>query len=726
MDRLINTLKNNTISLIFTIVGIELVFYALYRETNISYICLIIIITIALYVFYDKVVEVLDKGPKLYIPVASLITIISIISIKMSSIEEYIKYSIWLFNGGSKIIRSLGFEIGTLLLVTLIFSSIFYYFTVKIIRIPVVLLLVYMVTILFIKCVYRQENLLLYAFVLLFFCIIILGNRESVLGEGRNKIKDKDIISISWIFILIIFIIGVWIPKPNKLPKVKALDYVKSYFLKNSSIGSNNGFSVESNKGRSINESTMKNPSNLLYTFTGENPKYLISHNYDYYENENWESGNEELLLGINIKRYELNALVDGTKLLVNKSNLNNIKSLEEDNSLYKTLNLRINNYSKKQIVHPINIMGANIEDSNENIYLNEFGVLFLKDDGTFSIDDTYEMNYLSDRPSKGTKEEAIMRYFNKERYLGLLEEVGTIVEKKYGRAEINKIYSNYLDTSELSDEVIELSKVIPEGNISDYDIAKSIEDYLSKGNYKYNLSIPSKTSDEDYINHFIMRGKEGYCVQFATAMTLMCRANNIPARYVEGYSIDEEDKEDTGEYEVNESKGHAFVEVYIAGFGWKIFDPTPALALDENSDLSTIINYKFIGMKEVIIFLSTIITIAFLIFCYKKTEKYRFYKNIKKEENEIAIEKIIRGSIKLLKKLDYEPYRGETELNFAIRIESEVNINFGENINSYYNYKYGFKKVSKDEVYEALEVNKKIVELIKKRGSTKKKQGDL
>ena len=56
--------------------------------------------------------------------------------------------------------------------------------------------------------------------------------------------------------------------------------------------------------------------------------------------------------------------------------------------------------------------------------------------------------------------------------------------------------------------------------------------------------------------------------------MAVLCRAVGLPARYVEGYSLDAEPGETavlTGE------NAHAWVEVYFNGVGWLSFDPTAA-----------------------------------------------------------------------------------------------------------------------------------------------------
>ena len=63
--------------------------------------------------------------------------------------------------------------------------------------------------------------------------------------------------------------------------------------------------------------------------------------------------------------------------------------------------------------------------------------------------------------------------------------------------------------------------------------------------------------------------------------MALLCRSIGIPARYVTGYLVTEKNSE-TGRYIVREKDAHAFVEVYIAGYGWMTFDPTPEVEADE------------------------------------------------------------------------------------------------------------------------------------------------
>ncbi|PSP53471.1 transglutaminase, partial [Halobacteriales archaeon QH_7_68_42] len=66
-----------------------------------------------------------------------------------------------------------------------------------------------------------------------------------------------------------------------------------------------------------------------------------------------------------------------------------------------------------------------------------------------------------------------------------------------------------------------------------------------------------------------------GYCTYFATTMVTMLRSQDVPARFVVGYT--EGQRVDRDEYVVRGYDAHAWVEVYFPDVGWVRFDPTPA-----------------------------------------------------------------------------------------------------------------------------------------------------
>jgi len=106
----------------------------------------------------------------------------------------------------------------------------------------------------------------------------------------------------------------------------------------------------------------------------------------------------------------------------------------------------------------------------------------------------------------------------------------------------------------------------------SPFDTAVAIEQWLET-NKSYSLSVDDPPED-DVATQFIFDMEQGYCEYFATAMTVMLRSQDIPARYVVGYSTGQQTSQNT--YTVRGMNAHAWVEVYFEGVGWVRFDPTP------------------------------------------------------------------------------------------------------------------------------------------------------
>lgn len=103
--------------------------------------------------------------------------------------------------------------------------------------------------------------------------------------------------------------------------------------------------------------------------------------------------------------------------------------------------------------------------------------------------------------------------------------------------------------------------------------IIEDVEAYI-RSCAEYDMEFPACPEGQDSVVHFLTESQKGVCRHFASAATLMYRALGIPARYVEGYSVYAQADEWT---EVKGKDAHAWVEVFIPGFGWIRVDPTPA-----------------------------------------------------------------------------------------------------------------------------------------------------
>ncbi len=146
-------------------------------------------------------------------------------------------------------------------------------------------------------------------------------------------------------------------------------------------------------------------------------------------------------------------------------------------------------------------------------------------------------------------------------------------------------VKANYLNVNNnfVNKEIIDKGKSICLEGKTPIEKAHILEKYF-KNNFKYNKD-PKFSPDADPLYEVMFNKKEGYCSHFATLMTYILRAQNIPARYVTGYYVSDLKKvSNLYGAVVNQSEYHAWVEVYFDGIGWLTFDPTPGFVVDEVS----------------------------------------------------------------------------------------------------------------------------------------------
>jgi protein-glutamine gamma-glutamyltransferase len=100
----------------------------------------------------------------------------------------------------------------------------------------------------------------------------------------------------------------------------------------------------------------------------------------------------------------------------------------------------------------------------------------------------------------------------------------------------------------------------------------RRIEEYLA-GTYRYTLDFVGREGEQP-LEEFLFVYQSGHCELFASAMVLMLRSLDIPARFVTGFLGAESSP--MGYHIVRQGNAHAWVEAYLPGRGWQTFDPTP------------------------------------------------------------------------------------------------------------------------------------------------------
>ena len=153
-------------------------------------------------------------------------------------------------------------------------------------------------------------------------------------------------------------------------------------------------------------------------------------------------------------------------------------------------------------------------------------------------------------------------------------------------------------------------------------EIAQQIVTYFNE-NYNYTLRPGFYYGNPDYISHFLLESKKGYCAHFASAATMLFRQMGIPARYVEGYAFSYTAVVENGELvegadyndyyrgyseigetaliqiEIPDAYAHAWVEIYDSERGWIVADPTPASTEEETASFWEVFMQRGSGGTE-------------------------------------------------------------------------------------------------------------------------------
>lgn len=105
--------------------------------------------------------------------------------------------------------------------------------------------------------------------------------------------------------------------------------------------------------------------------------------------------------------------------------------------------------------------------------------------------------------------------------------------------------------------------------------------------NLKYTREPGAYPSGEDFAEYFLTESRQGFCVHFATAATLIYRECGYPARYVEGYAVPPSafERQEDGTYKavVTDRMAHAWCETFDANVGWEVQEHTLPFSADSN-----------------------------------------------------------------------------------------------------------------------------------------------
>lgn len=127
--------------------------------------------------------------------------------------------------------------------------------------------------------------------------------------------------------------------------------------------------------------------------------------------------------------------------------------------------------------------------------------------------------------------------------------------------------------------------------NLARNEVAREVRNQLFSDT-EYNLYLDDLPAGMDPIEYFLRTSKEGYCMHYASAATLILQELGVPARYASGFVVKPGNfRSEGGESDqpfyvaaVKDYCAHAWVEIYMDDIGWVPYEMTPGYMAKSDS----------------------------------------------------------------------------------------------------------------------------------------------
>jgi transglutaminase-like putative cysteine protease len=135
----------------------------------------------------------------------------------------------------------------------------------------------------------------------------------------------------------------------------------------------------------------------------------------------------------------------------------------------------------------------------------------------------------------------------------------------------------------DLSSAIPDVAREVTQGARSNFERATLLQHWFrDSGTFTYSTDVTAGHTDlqlADWLTEETSQDyRTGYCEQFAASMAVLGRALGVPSRVVWGFTPGNEitQSDGTTAIVVRDNNAHAWVEMWMDGYGWIRFDPTP------------------------------------------------------------------------------------------------------------------------------------------------------
>lgn len=458
-----------------------------------------------------------------------------------------------------------------------------------------------------------------------------------IVNQQKRNLSDKNIVVTSafrrFVFslcVVIILIVAV-VPKSDTAERREDFDEIIS--LNPFSNKNIHTIGTLSNKSAAASYGYL-NQSKVLYTLNAYEPLYLRRSSYEKFEGEYFENVNvsEYSDWTDTVKDHNMRTFYENMMALYEKYpdifEMYNISATDIPNVTEESMMAVITpkNFSTNYFITPVRTFNLDTGDDYAKVVKNNKGAIYYK--GMEKVGSSgYSIEYYADIARQNENIINFAKKFTIDEYMGFIQRLENKEKDSFGE------YEEWLDeilkemevamrystaNANYSERIKELAEDITASCANDYEKAQVIEEYFRKNDYVYNITYEP---DELGIEYFIFNSKEGSCREYATAMTLMAQSVGLCARYTEGFVA--EKRYDDGTYYITAGDSHAYVEVYIPGYGFTVFEPTVASNQSDTSGVLSDTISRFTGLVEMtknnfIYFVIAGIVIVILILLFK------------------------------------------------------------------------------------------------------------
>lgn len=499
----------------------------------------------------------------------------------LTSINDISEFVRWFFSGSEAVETRTGFIFTLTVMMSFLFTSAAYYFTKIIYRSSVITLITLIPFALAVKTVTNLPDsyaVIAAAANVIFF---IFYSRKNI-TEGAVQ-KGRSTFVVYTDYTVAVILLALLLPKPSTAPYYEKFEELTNRFQIGGTSESTYVGQYKDSSG--VTDDLRRGESVLIYAVNTPAPVYMKTQVFDIYDAESgaWYEADE--MLGskhwqktASLLNYDmLGAAAENLAEDSDFAHLYNIGETETYATVYA------HDFPAVYILAPLRATELILSNvSAEYSARTSEGEIFTNN-RLMPVDANYTIRFYTEDVfdtliSNGACD------ITAEEYEFALEDLYDMAEND---TDEKKVIGQFRDVhfdameyaektaTEVSPEIQALADEITAGLKYDYQKAEAIEKYFHQNGFIYDLMYePPEESDTP--EYFIFESKTGICSDFATAYTLLARAAGLTVRYTEGFVMQAAEAT-PNMYFIYTDNAHAYPEVYVAGAGWMVYEPTPS-----------------------------------------------------------------------------------------------------------------------------------------------------